>query len=342
MKPVFSIVIPVYNAVPYLHDCLRSVLSQTFADWEAICVDDGSTDTSGVILDGYTSIDGRIRVIHQQNSGVGSARNAALEIARGEWIWFVDADDMIHPKSIEWLWNVINRNPDVESIGFYQSNIEGNTSPIAWPNLPVENVELIMSQRDDKAFRIHRRAAWGVLVRLDRIGDLRFKRYVVGEDAVFHLSYFWKTSKWIYVDAPLYFYRNHRESAMHQISNMRSISDSIDAEVDMIKMFIEYENEFDKSLCEAYLEWNGRHVYMTLARQIACLPSDEGKKVIEKWAKLQYMQMSVWKHLNVGRRLILFIVTFVKSVYVFKWLVVLLPSYCKCVSNNVKRAITTK
>ena len=93
--PFFSIIIPVYNVAPYLRECLDSVIAQTFTDWEAICVDDGSTDGSGAILDEYAAKDKRFRVIHQKNAGVSVARNAAIELMHGDWFLFVDADDVI-------------------------------------------------------------------------------------------------------------------------------------------------------------------------------------------------------------------------------------------------------
>ena len=92
---VCSIIIPVCNAAPYLRECLDSVLAQTCVDWEAICVDDGSTDGSGAILDEYAAKDARIKVIHQSNAGVSAARNAGLAVSRGEWVSFVDSDDRI-------------------------------------------------------------------------------------------------------------------------------------------------------------------------------------------------------------------------------------------------------
>ncbi len=92
---IFSIIIPVYNVAPYLRECLDSVLSQTFTDWEAICVDDGSTDASGAILDEYAAKDARFRVIHQSNAGVSAARNRALDMARSEWVLFLDGDDYL-------------------------------------------------------------------------------------------------------------------------------------------------------------------------------------------------------------------------------------------------------
>ena len=101
MTPYFSIIIPVYNVAPYLRECLDSVLAQTFTDWEAICVDDGSTDGSGVILDEYAAKDKRFRVIHQPNAGVSAARNMALDVAKGEWFLFLDGDDILREDSLE-------------------------------------------------------------------------------------------------------------------------------------------------------------------------------------------------------------------------------------------------
>ena len=90
-----SIVIPVYNAERYLGRCLDSVLAQTLRDIEVICIDDGSTDSSPTILEKHRSADGRIRIIHQENSGQGAARNRGIDAATGDFICFVDADDAL-------------------------------------------------------------------------------------------------------------------------------------------------------------------------------------------------------------------------------------------------------
>ena len=97
-KNIFiSIIVPVYNVEKYLRECLDSISLLKAVTWEAILVDDGSTDTSGQICDEYAKQDSRFRVIHQKNAGVSAARNAGLDAAKGEWIWFVDSDDSINP-----------------------------------------------------------------------------------------------------------------------------------------------------------------------------------------------------------------------------------------------------
>ena len=97
----FSIIIPVYNVEPYLRECLESVLEQTCADWEAICVNDGSTDGSLDILQEYAAKDGRFNIITQHNEGAGVARNNALKIAQGQYVFFLDADDWILPNTLQ-------------------------------------------------------------------------------------------------------------------------------------------------------------------------------------------------------------------------------------------------
>lgn len=101
----FSIIIPVYNVEKYLRECLDSVLNQTFADWNAICVNDGSTDGSAAILEEYGNKDNRFRIISQPNGGLSAARNTGLKAATGEYVLFLDSDDWIEDNALEILSN---------------------------------------------------------------------------------------------------------------------------------------------------------------------------------------------------------------------------------------------
>ena len=99
--PVFSVIIPAYNAARYIGRCLRSLQAQTFPDWEALCVEDGCRDDTGAILDRFAAEDARIRVLHKPNGGVGAARNDAMTMATGRYVLFLDSDDFLHPQMME-------------------------------------------------------------------------------------------------------------------------------------------------------------------------------------------------------------------------------------------------
>ena len=91
-----SIIVPVYKVEKYLRKCVDSILAQTFTDFEVILVDDGSPDNSGKICDEYAEKDNRVRVIHKENGGLSSARNAGIDVARGKYLGFVDSLSLIH------------------------------------------------------------------------------------------------------------------------------------------------------------------------------------------------------------------------------------------------------
>lgn len=107
MIPLLSIIVPIYNVELYLPKCIDSILSQTYSNFEVILVDDGSTDSSGRICDSYASQDNRIKVFHKCNGGLSSARNAGIDLARGDYLGFVDSDDWVDNKYYEKLCNAI-------------------------------------------------------------------------------------------------------------------------------------------------------------------------------------------------------------------------------------------
>lgn len=99
--PLFSVIMPVYKAEAFLRDSVGSVIAQTCGDWELLLIDDGSPDSSGAICDDLAARDARIRVVHQPNRGASAARNRGIDIARGEWICFIDADDTVDSRWLE-------------------------------------------------------------------------------------------------------------------------------------------------------------------------------------------------------------------------------------------------
>ena len=120
-----SIVVPVYNVEKYLEQCLESIVNQTLKDIEIICVDDGSTDKSGEILDKYAADDARVKVIHKKNSGYGNSMNIGFDAAQGEYIGIIESDDYAELNMFESLYDcaVENRLDVLKSEYFYYYSI---------------------------------------------------------------------------------------------------------------------------------------------------------------------------------------------------------------------------
>lgn len=117
--PEISIIVPVYKAEAYLCRCVDSILTQSFTDFELILVDDGSPDNCPVICDAYVALDSRVKVIHQKNAGVSSARNAGLDLAQTKYIMFCDSDDYISNDWCQVLYESILRHPTACNVSNY-------------------------------------------------------------------------------------------------------------------------------------------------------------------------------------------------------------------------------
>ena len=129
----FSVIIPLYNKVPYIRGTIDSVLAQTFQDFEIVVVDDGSTDGSADILDTLT--DPRLRVVRQPNAGVSAARNRGISMANGQWVAFLDADDWHHPQYLASLVLAQSMQPESDIVATQYMPVEDTTN--VWPLMPV-------------------------------------------------------------------------------------------------------------------------------------------------------------------------------------------------------------
>ena len=123
---LLSIIIPIYNAENFINKILDSILIRNFKDYEIILINDGSTDKSGIICDKYAKIDDRIVVLHKENGGVSSARNKGLDIAKGDYIAFVDPDDYIEPNMYkEMIQIAVSKEIDIVSCNYKKIDLNG-------------------------------------------------------------------------------------------------------------------------------------------------------------------------------------------------------------------------
>lgn len=223
MTPFFSIIIPVYNVAPYLRECLDSVLAQTFADWEAICVDDGSTDGSGAILDEYAAKDNRFRVIHQPNAGVSAARNSGMDVALttqdklnanvNGWITFLDGDDRFDKSFLECVGSAITKNTDLVVGNIYQ-----NAHYRFYCEKAVD--VLVSSETIIKRGMLRNTFAWSRCYKMSicRLNNIRFDEQVkFSEDVLFNLDYLQHVKYVSYAGDHGYWYRSNPTSAASKL-----------------------------------------------------------------------------------------------------------------------------
>ena len=140
-KPLISIIIPVYNVEKYLRQCLDSVVNQTYRNFEVVCVNDGSTDTSIEILQEYKKEYSNFRVYTQENKGLGITRNVGVSHATGDYLYFLDSDDYIEPDLIEELTKIITENKNIDIIKFKGSAFDCITGEeIEYPYINMEYI----------------------------------------------------------------------------------------------------------------------------------------------------------------------------------------------------------
>ena len=135
MSKEISVIVPVYGVEKYLPACIESILSQTFTDFELILVDDGSPDDCPRLCDEAAKRDARIRVIHQANAGLSAARNAGIEIARGQWLSFVDSDDFVAPTFLQALYEAAQKaEADCSLCSIQMTDVRGGKpkTPFRW------------------------------------------------------------------------------------------------------------------------------------------------------------------------------------------------------------------
>lgn len=211
-----SVVMPVYNAERFVRFALDSVMQQTYSDWECVCVDDGSADGSGAILDEYAAKDVRFRVVHQANGGEGAARNAGMDLATGEIVAFLDSDDVWHPEVLRLIAATREATgADVIRYGWKPvSAHEGGFEP-----LPADACGRIvdLKSRNESTIRF---CTLGAATAVSRAvcGDIRFSSLTQGADLVFVLDCLLRSGKAAIIEAPLLHYLTHPGQISRRVS----------------------------------------------------------------------------------------------------------------------------
>lgn len=246
MNPTISIVVPIYNVQNYLEDCIDSILSQSFKDFELILVDDGSTDNCLKICEKYKQLDNRIIVIHKQNEGLSSARNTGIEVACGDYISFIDSDDFIHKDMYKILYESTKKcNLDIaicnykrvdEHIVLHNDEIKEYNKVFKYSNIEALN-ELYTNNR--LIFTI----VCNKLYKKNIFEDIKFDYGKSDEDEFIAHKILYKGLNIGYIDKELYFYRMRNDSITGSTFNIKRL-DKLEALSNRIKFF-KYINQID-------------------------------------------------------------------------------------------------
>ena len=220
-KPMFSIIVPVYNVEKYLYSCLDSIVNQTLDDIEIICVNDGSTDHSLSVIEEYAGFDNRVRVINQSNAGLAGARNSGIIVAEGEYILFVDSDDYISEYTCEILKNKISESKKATDIILFGTHIfpdqpkadEWYYDTLNTKDEYIENIDFntLSVQRNLSVF------CWRFCYKSNFINDndISFDSTVrYGEDVVFLYKTLPSANCIMSISDKLYYYRHYRENSL--------------------------------------------------------------------------------------------------------------------------------
>lgn len=248
---LISIIVPVYNVDKYLYDCINSIVNQTYSNLEIILVDDGSTDKSAAICDEFSNKDSRIKVIHKKNQGVAIARNVGLDAAHGEYIGFVDSDDVIKVDMYEFLLNnLLDNDTDISICGI--EKVDENLKTLSFMN-PDTSFNKVFSKNDAMDSLCENRVINFSFVdkifKRDLFKNLRFRENILFEDMDLMYKIIDRADKIFYSSNPKYFYRIHFGSIIHKDFSIKRL-DSIYVYKEFL-VFIKnsYPNLLDKAKC---------------------------------------------------------------------------------------------
>jgi len=269
--PLISVIVPVYNVEKYLDKCISSIVDQTYTNLEIILVDDGSPDNCPAICDAWAEKDSRIRVIHQLNAGGGAARNAALDIARGEYIGMVDSDDYIESHMYEHLLSLMKDGVDIAECGLLETELD---------DASLDNGDDFESKvfTVEEAMKLHiydtlfRQTPPNKLYRSNTIGDIRFPVGMRIDDEFFTYRVIANARKLVRTSCTMYAYRQQPGSVMHQSFSMSRLQ-AVDAKCQRLELVKE---RFPELLSCARINLWGTCIYLG---QMALLHMDKDDRL---------------------------------------------------------------
>lgn len=215
---MISVIIPAYNAQAYLRECLESVLAQSFSDWEAIIVNDGSTDSTREIATGFTASDSRFRLVSTPNGGLSSARNAGIAEARGQWLTYLDSDDTLYPDALAKLMAAASA---AENIDIVVAGLSRSRDIAAATDGRVEIMSGLSALEQGLYQRNVTTSACAKLFRRGVVADIRFPDGLYYEDLLYCVETLRRSARVAVIGDVIYYYRDNPSSFINTFTPRR-------------------------------------------------------------------------------------------------------------------------
>lgn len=310
--PEISVIVPVYKVEKYIKRCVDSILAQTFADFELWLVDDGSPDYCGVICDEYAQKDARVKVIHKKNGGLSDARNAALDVMQGKYVFFVDSDDWISEDALNTMYTALKRTGLKVATGNIVSVREDGTEKVLYS--PTQDEQILIGE--ELLTTLLRPNACNRLYAVELFQSLRYPVDRLYEDVFIYHKILAQIDGMVLVGKNTYYYLIRTGSIMNSIYSIK-FTDIVDAVYDRAKWL--------DSIGQTKLADETRlFVYSQVAVAYAHLAKDNSehikrRKEIKTIYDECYEKMIRANHIGWKQKVRLFILKYIPSLHTVLW-----------------------
>lgn len=300
---MISVVVPIFNVEKYLTECIESILNQTYKDFELILVNDGSTDNSLKICNEYLKKDERIRVINKENGGLSSARNSGIEVAKGEYIAFIDSDDLINENMFEKMMKIaIEKNADIVQCNyqeFYDESEINSNIDISNEIEELNNIEALHKfyENGKSACAV---VAWNKIYKTKLFNDVRYPFGRVHEDVFTTHKLLYKANKIICIKDKFYYYRQRANSITTNKYNKKrlDILDAIEERANFLKNIVGNEELYNLEIRNY-----SYNIMLSYSKYKESNPNDEATlKEIKERAKRMFKKFMKCKKISIKRK----------------------------------------
>ncbi|MDC6078319.1 glycosyl transferase [Limosilactobacillus fermentum] len=288
-EPLVSIVVPIYNVQDFVEKCIKSILKQTFQDFELLLVNDGSTDNSIKVCKQYMHKDERIRILNKENGGLSDARNYGIDRAKSDYVVFVDGDDYVDERFIEELYkSITNEKSEIAICGYIGVTNDGEMINEVSLNEP-NNLSFITGKEllrySYKPRGVVNEVAWNKIYKKEVFDGVRFTKGKYYEDSYILASLYWNIKKISLVKENLYFYVQRSGSITNSAISKKKVMDANELRLNRINFFYSKDRELYLLAVDEYLYW--------IAGVVAEIYQDNEFKDIIEYLQRQFRKYSL-------------------------------------------------